>query len=69
MSTLRAVPRTMVPLAEMCGRLGISAKTAREWAAENYGPPAYYIGRAIKYRPEEIEHWINGQRVSEVDAA
>jgi len=58
----------MVPAREVAELLDVTPATLAQWRATGYGPPAYYVGRAVKYRAHEIEAWLDGQKCSEIDA-
>ena len=39
-------------------RLGISAQTLRSWRWQRKGPTFLKVGRAVRYRPEDIEAFL-----------
>lgn len=52
----------MISLRDTAERLGVTPdsfyKTWRRW-----GIPAYRIGKAIKFRERDIEHWLEQHRI------
>ena len=43
--------------------LGLPVKTLYQWRYKGVGPPGLRIGRHVRYRPEDVEAWLD--RVSE----
>ncbi|GAA2748751.1 helix-turn-helix domain-containing protein [Amnibacterium kyonggiense] len=43
-------------------RLGVAPATLRDWRVDRKGPPAVKYGRLVKYRVEDLDHWIADQR-------
>ena len=39
--------------------LKLSPKTLYGWRCRKYGPPSYRLGNKIRYRPTEIEAWVD----------
>ena len=50
-----------VPLCEKFPILG-SYKNLMRMRARGEGPPHYLIGYVVKYKPSEVEKWIQEQR-------
>lgn len=53
----------MLTIFEVAERLGVTDKTMRNWAKTGHGPQAYRIGVALKYERDEVEAWIDAQKV------
>lgn len=49
---------------EVSERLGISPKTIYSWRARRppFGPPAFKVGKYLRWRPADIEAWIAQNR-------
>jgi predicted DNA-binding transcriptional regulator AlpA len=45
---------------ELADFLGLPVQTIYQWRKRNYGPPGRKMGRHIRYRPAEVERWIDG---------
>ncbi len=41
--------------------LGLPVPTIYAWHSRGQGPPAYRIGRWLKYDPAEVEGWVRSQ--------
>lgn len=53
MSTLR--------VKEAASRLGLSASTLNKWRTQGRGPQFVKLGRAVCYRPADLDAWVNDQ--------
>lgn len=42
-------------------RLSVARQTPRVWRLRGGGPPFIRIGRRPRYRPEDVEEWLNSQ--------
>ena len=42
--------------------LGISPNTIRDWRKQGILPPAYLLGRAVRYRLGDISAWVQKRR-------
>jgi excisionase family DNA binding protein len=38
--------------------LGIPEKTIYAWRLRNEGPPAYRVGRHLRWRKSEVDQWL-----------
>jgi predicted site-specific integrase-resolvase len=47
--------------AQVAERLQVSIQTMRRWRRESIGPPWHRAGRQIRYRPAEVDHWVEEQ--------
>lgn len=43
--------------------LGIPVQTLYAWHSRGEGPPAYKIGRHLRYRPDDVEAWLAERRM------
>jgi excisionase family DNA binding protein len=43
-------------------RLGVPLKTLYYWRTMGVGPPAYRIGRHLRYRDVDVETWLAERR-------
>lgn len=49
---------------ELASYLGVPVKTLYQWRYKGLGPPGLRIGRHVRYRPEDVEAWLD--RVGDV---
>lgn len=48
-------------LDEVSTYLGIPKETLYQWRYKGYGPKGARIGKHLRYRPEDVEAWVDGQ--------
>ena len=41
--------------------LGVPVRTVYAWRYKGEGPKAYKIGRHVRYRPEDVDVWLEQQ--------
>lgn len=44
--------------------LAISVRTIEHWRLHGDGPPAYRVGRHLRYRASDVEAWLTRQRAA-----
>ncbi|WP_028849830.1 helix-turn-helix domain-containing protein [Thermocrispum municipale] len=44
--------------------LGIPVNTLYQWRTKGYGPPGVRIGKHLRYRPDDVNAWLNEQAVA-----
>jgi excisionase family DNA binding protein len=44
---------------EVADYLGLPVKTLYQWRYKGVGPPGLRIGRHVRYRPEDVEAWLD----------
>jgi excisionase family DNA binding protein len=61
---LRMSTPTRTPLltpTEVAKELGLPARTVEQWRYRNLGPRYVKVGRHVRYRPADIDAWIEQQ--------
>ena len=48
--------------AELARFLGVPRQSLYAWRAKGTGPAWYRVGRAIRYKEQDVEAWIEAQR-------
>ena len=48
-------------LPETAAYLGMAEATLHQWLYKGTGPRSYKVGRLRKYRPAEVEEWLQAQ--------
>lgn len=43
---------------EVAARLQVPLKTLYSWRAKRQGPPAYRVGRHLRYDPHDLDSWL-----------
>lgn len=41
--------------------LGVPVNTLYQWRSKGYGPTGRRIGKYVRYRPEDVEAWVEQQ--------
>ena len=41
--------------------LNVPERTIYAWRARGEGPPAYRVGKHLRYRRDEVETWLKGR--------
>ena len=55
-STSSALRRTLTDV-EVARRLGVSRFTVRSWRLKGTGPRFLKLGRAVRYRPQDVDEY------------
>jgi excisionase family DNA binding protein len=46
---------------ELADYLGVPVNTLYQWRNKGYGPAGRRIGKHVRYRPEDVDAWLDGQ--------
>ncbi len=46
---------------ELADYLGVPSNTVYQWRKTGKGPRGYRIGKYVRFRPDEVDAWIDGQ--------
>jgi predicted DNA-binding transcriptional regulator AlpA len=52
------VEKRMLTDIEVAARLGVSPFTVRSWRLKGVGPKFLKMGRAVRYRPEDVDEYV-----------
>ena len=44
---------------DLAESFGIDEKTAERWRMAGEGPPWIKVGRGVRYRPRDVERWLD----------
>ena len=61
-------PNGLVDTRRAASLLGLDHATLQNWRCRGEGPPFIRLGRAIRYRPDDLETWIESHRVAPGEA-
>lgn len=50
---------------DVAAMLDVPVRTVYAWRHRGTGPPGYRVGRHVRYRREDVEAWLDGQRDGE----
>lgn len=54
-------PVPLMSTDDLADYLRVPARTLDQWASQGKGPAFLKIGRYRRYRPEDVETWLDGQ--------
>ncbi len=49
--------------------LGVRVKTLQAWRVRGAGPAFIRVGRLVRYRPSDLQRWIESRRVPSTSEA
>ena len=52
----------LLAIKEVAELLGVPVATLRWWRHKGVGPDSLKIGRMVKYRPIDVDRWVEAQR-------
>jgi predicted DNA-binding transcriptional regulator AlpA len=55
------MPDSLLTETEVSKHLRVSIACVRRWRLEHRGPRFFKIGSLVRYRPEDVEYWINAR--------
>jgi predicted DNA-binding transcriptional regulator AlpA len=55
------MPDSLSTETEVAKQLHVSVACVRRWRLENRGPRFLKIGALVRYRPKDVEDWINAR--------
>lgn len=53
------MPERLWTIQETADHLQVSVKTLYDWRYRGIGPPGIKVGGLVRYRPENIEQWLD----------
>jgi excisionase family DNA binding protein len=55
------VTRLVLNELEAAARLGLSHRTLQMWRVRGIGPCFLKVGRSVRYRPADVDAWLEAQ--------
>ncbi|MFI2302360.1 helix-turn-helix transcriptional regulator [Actinacidiphila glaucinigra] len=59
--TPRTLPQRYLTPVDVADLLGVPVETLYQWRRKRTGPPAFRVGRHLRYDPARLRHWIDGR--------
>ncbi len=56
---------TLISAQALAEYLGVPLQTVYQWSHRGGGPPAIRVGRHLRYRPEQVEQWLDSHARTE----
>lgn len=57
--TIIPITEPLLTVDEVAAYLGVPVKTLYDWRCKSYGPPGMRLGRHLRYRPADVEKWLD----------
>ena len=54
-------PDRLLSVKDLADYLGVPVATLYQWRYRREGPPGFRVGRYIRYRPTDVQQWIERQ--------
>lgn len=48
-------------IADVSDHLGVPVNTLYQWRSKGYGPTGRRVGKYVRYRPEDVDAWVEEQ--------
>jgi predicted DNA-binding transcriptional regulator AlpA len=58
---MRETNEPLLDLDWLSGFIDIPPRTIYNWRLRGEGPPAYRVGRHLRYRKSDVEDWLQGR--------
>jgi excisionase family DNA binding protein len=52
----------LMSVSEVAAVCGVPVKTVEQWRYRKIGPKGFRLGRHVRYRPEDVQAWIDAQQ-------
>lgn len=63
-TTKTTTNRPLLTRPEAAARLAVPTGTLAAWASRGQGPPFIKLGRAVRYRPDDLDAWISSNTIA-----
>jgi excisionase family DNA binding protein len=54
----------LLTITDLSDHLGVPVNTLYQWRTKGYGPTGRRIGKHVRYRPEDVDSWVEQQGVA-----
>ncbi|MYW97181.1 helix-turn-helix domain-containing protein [Amycolatopsis rubida] len=51
----------LMTIEDLSEHLGVPVNTLYKWRTKGYGPTGRRVGKYVRYRPADVEAWIEAQ--------
>ncbi len=51
----------LMTIRDVADYLGVPVNTLYQWRTKGYGPAGRRIGKYVRYRPQDVEAWVEQQ--------
>ena len=60
------MPEQLLSPEDLARLVGVPLKSVYRWNAHRTGPKALKVGRYVRYRPADVEAWLESRAASDV---
>jgi excisionase family DNA binding protein len=53
--------KKLLTIDDLADCLGVPKGTLYQWRTKGYGPTGIRVGKYVRYRPDDVENWIDQQ--------
>lgn len=53
--------KKLLTIDDLAAYLGVPKNTLYQWRTKGYGPVGKRIGKYVRYRPEDVDAWLEEQ--------
>ncbi|WP_086769459.1 helix-turn-helix domain-containing protein [Streptomyces bobili] len=57
--TVHTLPERYLTPADVAELLGVPVETLYQWRRKRSGPPAFRVGRHLRYDPARLREWVD----------
>lgn len=54
----------LMTIEDLSEHLGVPVNTLYKWRTKGYGPAGRRVGKYVRYRPADVEAWVEAQGVA-----
>ncbi|MFJ9696801.1 helix-turn-helix domain-containing protein [Kitasatospora sp. NPDC101183] len=59
--TVVALPTRFLTPEDVAALFGVPLETVYQWRRKRTGPPAFRVGRHLRYHPDAVAQWVTDQ--------
>ncbi|WP_431877374.1 helix-turn-helix transcriptional regulator [Amycolatopsis sacchari] len=56
--------KKLLTIDDLSDYLGIPKGTLYQWRTKGYGPAGIRVGKYVRYRPDDVDAWLDGQEAA-----
>ncbi|WP_431876178.1 helix-turn-helix transcriptional regulator [Amycolatopsis sacchari] len=56
--------KKLLTIDDLSDYLGIPKGTLYQWRTKGYGPTGIRVGKHVRYRPDDVDAWLDGQEAA-----
>ncbi|SFJ41322.1 DNA binding domain-containing protein, excisionase family [Amycolatopsis sacchari] len=56
--------KKLLTIDDLADYLGVPKGTLYQWRTKGYGPAGIRVGKYVRYRPDDVDAWLDGQEAA-----